>query len=93
MAEIITFTGRVRFFVEAKRYAVEKPIAVEVWDDDENERDERLERQFSDLIDAERYAHSLTGKTVAIPLDREDDHPRMRPGPRWSAPTKITGEI
>jgi len=93
MAETITFTGRVRFFVEAKRYAVKKPITVEVWDDDADERDERLERQFSDLIEAERYAHGLTGKTVAIPLDREDDHPSMRRDPRWSAPTKITGAL
>ncbi len=85
MAEQKTFIGRVTISHDG-RYGTKTPYLVEVWDDDENEREERLEQSFSTAKKAERYAKSLTDDTIPqVPLTKHDE------AGRWSAPIRIKG--
>lgn len=61
MPETITFTGRARIEREDAP-GTTKPFMVVIWDDDENEREERLERSFDTFIKAQKYARDLFDK-------------------------------
>ena len=60
MTEIIEFQGRVRIEREDLP-GTPRPFMVVVWDDDENERDERLEQSFETFVEAQKYGRTLLG--------------------------------
>jgi|CXWL01.1.fsa_nt_gi hypothetical protein len=88
MAETITFNGSVRINEAASRYKDKLPFLVEVWDDDDNMREEALERKFKTQKSAERYARSIAPRCGYIPVMKEDE-----PGPArgWSTTVLISG--
>lgn len=89
MTEIM-FNGSVRINEASPRHGDKLPFLVEVWDDDENERDERLERKFKTQKSAERYARSIAPRCGHIPLVNEETDPKW-PKTGWSNTVLITG--
>ena len=71
MAETIKFEGRVR--IERDDHPdTTKPFMVVIWDDESNEREERLEQSFEAFVEAQAYARGLIGQQdnfTPVPVD------------------------
>lgn len=86
MTETIVFNGSVRISEAAPRHGDKLPFLVEVWDDDDNMREEALERKFKSVNLAERYARSIAPRCGHIPVVKEDE-----PATGWSTTVMISG--
>lgn len=89
---IILFVGRVRIIAAAQRDDDALPFTVEVLDDETNEQDERLERDFKTAEEADAYAKYLTRLSPAsglmVPIVPADE-----PRTRWSVSAVVSVEM
>jgi hypothetical protein len=89
---IVCFVGRVRIVDATQRDGNALPYTVEVFDDETDERNERLERKFGTAAEAHAYARMLTLRSPApdlmVPIVLVDE-----PQTRWSISAVISAEI